>query len=146
VAHKWPRGDFHAENRSSNHIERQKGFQPQIRQARTALSDLLPSWGELLISEITDLHVAGVIKAKARKGKVAARNLFVLVKRLFRWVKDQPEYGLQHSPCLYLSVAGLLGDMPRTKARVLTDDELFALWRAVSRMPYPHRPAYKLLA
>ena len=107
--------------------------------------DLLPSWGELPISEITDLHVAGVIKAKARKGKVAARNLFGLVKRLFRWVKDQPEYGLQHNPCIYLSTKGLLGDMPRARARILFDDELLAFWRAASRMPFPMGPAYKML-
>jgi integrase len=107
--------------------------------------DLLPAWGEMPIAEITDLHVAGLIKEKGRKGKIAARNLFALVKRFFRWVIAQPEYGLKHSPCVYLTTRGLLGDMPRSRARVLSDDELFALWRAAGRLPYPYGPAYKLL-
>src|SRR5439155_24572347 len=29
--------------------------------------------------------------------------------------------------------------------RVLSNDELFALWRAASRMPYPVGPAYQML-
>jgi integrase len=35
--------------------------------------------------------------------------------------------------------------MPRSAARVLSDDELFALWRAANRMPYPIGPAYQML-
>ena len=117
--------------------------------------DLLPAWGELPITEITDLHIAGLIKEKGRKknvskfagsgGKIAARNLLGLVKRLFRWITEQPEYGLKLSPAANLTTRGLLGDMPRSRARTLSDDELFALWRAADRMPYPHGPAYKLL-
>jgi integrase len=117
--------------------------------------DLLPIWGEMPITEITDLHIAALIKERGRKrnvpkfkgsgGKIAARNLLSLIKRFFRWAAAQPEYGLSRSPCLYLRASDLLGDMPRPRARVLTDDELFALWRAASRMAYPHGPAYQLL-
>jgi integrase len=107
--------------------------------------DLLPIWGEMPITEITDVHVSAFVKAKGRKAKVSARNLFGLIKRFFNWVKADPQYGLQHSPCIYLTVRGLLGDMPRPKTRVLTDDEIFALWRAAGRMSYPAGPAYKLL-
>jgi integrase len=35
--------------------------------------------------------------------------------------------------------------MPRSKGRLLSNDELFALWRAAGRMRYPAGPAYRLL-
>ncbi|HEY5129285.1 MAG TPA: integrase arm-type DNA-binding domain-containing protein [Bradyrhizobium sp.] len=114
--------------------------------------DLLPKWERLAITEITDRHISALIKTKARSGKgkapsrkVGARNLLALIKRFFRWVVAQPEYGLTISPCVNISATGILGDMPRSTARVLSDDELFALWRAASRMPYPVGPAYQML-
>ncbi len=107
--------------------------------------DLLPKWERLAITEITDGHVSSLIKAKGRDGKAAARNLLALIKRFFRWVVAQPEYGLSISPCANISATSILGDMPRSAARVLSDDELFALWRAANRMPYPIGPAYQML-
>lgn len=117
--------------------------------------DLLPAWEELPINEISDLQISALIKAKGRKknvarskgsgGKVGARNLLALIKRFFRWVVAQPEYGLKVSPAANLIASAILGDMPRSSARTLTDDELFALWRAASRMPYPVGPLYRLL-
>jgi integrase len=110
--------------------------------------DLLPKWESLPITEITDLHISGLIKSKGRAGrgkKAGARNLLALVKRLFRWVTAQPEYGLKVSPAANLRASDILGDMPRSAGRVLADDELFALWRAAGRMPYPAGPAYRLL-
>jgi integrase len=52
---------------------------------------------------------------------------------------------LKVSPAANLRASDILGDMPRSAARLLTDDELFALWRAASRMPYPAGPVYRLL-
>ncbi|WP_027523243.1 site-specific integrase [Bradyrhizobium sp. Ec3.3] len=117
--------------------------------------DLLPAWKDYAITEISDLQISALIKSKGRKrkvarskgsgGKVGARNLLALIKRLFRWVVAQPEYGLKVSPCANLTATSILGDMPRSSARTLTDDELFALWRAASRMPYPAGAVYRLL-
>jgi integrase len=107
--------------------------------------DLLPEWGKLAIADIIDLDVSTLIKVKGRDGKVGARNLLALIKRFFRWAIAQPEYGIQVSPCANLRATDILGEMPRSAARVLSDDELFALWRAASRMPYPVGPAYQML-
>jgi integrase len=107
--------------------------------------DLLPKWSTLGITEVTDKHVAALIKAKGRDGKVGARNLLALIKRLFRWAAAQPEYGLALSPCANIRATDILGEMPRAKGRLLSNDELFALWRAAKRMPYPAGPAYRML-
>lgn len=107
--------------------------------------DLLPKWASKAITEISDRDVSALIKTKGRDGKVGARNLLALIKRFFRWACAQPEYGLTTSPCANMRATDLLGDMPRAAARILSDDELFALWRAASRLPYPAGPAYQLL-
>ena len=107
--------------------------------------DLLPKWGKLAITDIVDLDVSALIKVKGRDGKVGARNLLALIKRLFRWSIAQPEYGVSISPCANLRATDILGEMPRSKGRVLSNDELFALWRAARRMPYPAGPAYQML-
>ncbi len=108
--------------------------------------DLLPKWSNKAITEVSDRDVSALIKAKGRDGKVGARNLLALIKRFFRWVCAQPEYGLTTSPCANMRATDLLGEMPRSAARILSDDELFALWRAAGRLPYPAGPAYQLLA
>jgi integrase len=107
--------------------------------------DLLPRWENLPISEITDIHISAVIKAKKPDGKVGARNLLALIKRFFRWVIAQRIYGISVSPAATLQASAILGEMPRSAGRVLSDDEMFAVWRAASRMPYPVGPAYQML-
>lgn len=107
--------------------------------------DLMPEWGKLAITDIVDLDVSALIKVKGRDGKVGARNLLALIKRFFRWAIAQPEYGISVSPCANLRATDILGEMPRAKGRTLSNDELFALWRAGKRMPYPVGPAYRLL-
>jgi integrase len=107
--------------------------------------DLMPKWQAMPIKEVTDQHVSSLIKAKGRDGKVGARNLLALIKRFFRWATAQPEYGISVSPCANLRATDILGEMKRPKGRLLSNDELFALWRAAKRMPYPVGPAYRLL-
>lgn len=107
--------------------------------------DLLPKWRDLAITEITDHHVSSLIKGKGRDGKVGARNLLALIKRFFRWAVAQPEYGIASSPCANIRATDILGEMKRSKARVLSADELFALLRAAGRMRYPVGPVYKML-
>lgn len=122
---------------------------PEERKGRDAereiRRDLIPKWGPLPIAEITDRHVAALIKAKGRDGKIGARNLLALIKRFFRWASAQPEYGLSISPCANIRASDILGELPRPAARILSDDELFALWRATARLPYPVGPAYRML-
>jgi len=106
--------------------------------------EFIAPWGKRPIGEITDLDVLAVIKTKARTAPVQAHNLLATVKRLFSWAIDQRCYGLKISPAADLKASKIIGEKARGE-RVLDDDELFALWRAASRMPYPHGPVYRLL-
>jgi Arm DNA-binding domain len=107
--------------------------------------DLLPRWENLPISDITDLHVLSVIKAKKPDGKVGARNLLALIKRFFRWAVAQRIYGISVSPAATLQASAILGEMKGSRERILSNDEIFAYWRASQRMPYPYGPAYQSL-
>jgi integrase len=67
------------------------------------------------------------------------------MRSVFSWAIGRDCYGLESSPCDHISAQRVLGPR-RQRTRILAPDELFAFWRAVTRMPYPVGPAYQLLA
>jgi hypothetical protein len=101
-------------------------------------------WGPRPIADITDLDVLTIIRAKKRTAPAQARNLLCHVRRLFSWAIDQRCYGLTTSPCDRLKPTKIIGRKPQGR-RILSDDELFALWRAAGREPYPFSSVYRLL-
>ncbi len=107
--------------------------------------DLMTKWREKPIVSISDIDVITVIKAKMQDGKVGARNLLALIKRFFSWAIAQRVYGVTSSPCVALQASAILGEMKGSRDRILSDDEIFAFWRATKRMPYPYGPAYQTL-
>ena len=107
--------------------------------------DLLPKWKDKPISSIADLDVISLIKTKMHDGKVGARNLLALIKRFFRWAVAQRIYGVTSSPCVALQASAIIGEMNGSRDRVLSNDEIFAFWRATKRMPYPYGQAYQTL-
>jgi integrase len=125
-------------------IEKLPGERKGAEVERDIRREFLPVWGGRPISELTDLDVLGVINAKKRTAPAQARNLLGTAKRLFGWAIDQRVYGLKTSPAEGLKPGRIIGDKVSGE-RILTDVELFALWRAASRMPYPYGPAYRLL-
>jgi integrase len=111
---------------------------------RTFRRELLPLWSRRPITEITDLDVVTIIKAKKRTAPAEARNLLSLAKRFFSWAVDQRVYGLKAAPTDSLKPGKLIGKKGRGD-RILSDLELFALWRAATRIGYPYGPVYQLL-
>jgi Arm domain-containing DNA-binding protein/integrase-like protein len=112
--------------------------------ARDIRNEFLTLWETRPITDITDLDVLAAVKSKKKSAPAQARNLLGHLKRLFTWAIDQRVYGLKTSPCDGLKPAKIIGKK-RPRNRVLGEDELFALWRAVKRMPYPVGPVYRLL-
>jgi integrase len=106
--------------------------------------EFLPVWGLRPISEITDLDILAIIRAKKRAAPAEARNVLGLAKRFFTWAVEQRSYGLKTSPADGLKPGRIIGDK-KTGDRILSELELFALWRAAERTPYPIGPVYKML-
>ncbi|MCC8949207.1 tyrosine-type recombinase/integrase [Bradyrhizobium sp. Arg62] len=102
-------------------------------------------WEKRPITSITTADVASIIKAKAAKGHPAqARNLLGYVKRLFDWAVDQHAYGIEKSPAEPLRAVRLVGKK-NIRRRVLTDDELRAVWAAAEQTEYPYGPIFRML-
>ena len=106
--------------------------------------NFLPVWGGKPITEITDLDVLAFIRAKKTKAPVHARNLLGVLKRLFGWAIDQRSYGLTVNPCANLRPTKIIGERVHGD-RVLSDDELFALWRSAGRLEHPFCEVYRVL-
>jgi len=123
------------------HVKRNKE-RKAVEVERELRAEFIKPWGTRPIDSIKARDVADVIAATVKRGKRArAHNLFGHTRRLFRWAV--PLY-VEHSPCALLSPKNLIGERVR-RERTLTDDELFALWRATARMGYPFGPLYRLL-
>ena len=106
--------------------------------------EFLPKWGKRPIIDIGRRDILDVVKAKRQTAPAQARNLLGTAKRLFAWAVDQDCYGLTASPADTLKPSKVIGDKVSGQ-RTLSDKELFALWRAATRTPYPYGPAYRLL-
>jgi integrase len=115
---------------------------------RTIRRVLVPLWGDRPITEITRGDIHDLIDAKKRTAPVAARNLLALVKRMLSWAIDTYRYGIETSPAAAIRPRTIVGAKSKrivARRRVLSDVELFALQRAVQRVPYPYGPIYRLL-
>jgi hypothetical protein len=120
------------------------GERKGVEVERDIRGNFVPVWGKLPITDITDEDIVRVVKGKAKTAPAQARNLLGHAKRLFSWAVDQRCYGLKLSPAERLKPSKLVGDKI-SRQRILTDAELFALWRATERLPYPYGPTYRLL-
>jgi integrase len=118
------------------HIKRQK----QRRAAdveRAVRREFVGRWGDRPISEIDRFDVQAVIDATVKRGKESmAHLLLAYVRRLFNFAIAR-EYGIDRSPCDRMKPKDVIGEK-EVRDRVLTDDELRALWRAAARNGYPY--------
>jgi integrase len=133
--------------------------------ARELRRVIVPLWGARPAASITRAEVQSMVEAVRDKGAVAmlaahgiklkrghgqptptyARTLLSYLKTVFAWAIERGSYGLEASPCDHIRTERILGPQ-RQRTRSLSPDELFAFWRAVTRMPYPIGPAYQLIA
>ena len=121
----------------------------QERSGKLAERDLrntfIAAWAERPVIEISKFDVLEIINAKKRSGAPQqARALLVLIRRFFNWCVDQHVYGLDRSPCDRIKPNSIIGPVPKRNRR-LSDDEIFAFWRATGRMGYPTGSIYRLL-
>jgi integrase len=104
---------------------------------------LIPIFKNTPITEITDLDILGkVVNRRAVKTPEMARSLFNDLNTFFGWVIDQRIYGLKVNPCATIKISKIVGKRP-LRTRILSEDELRALWIAASRLPYPVGPLYR---
>jgi integrase len=107
--------------------------------------EFIPAWGGRPITEITPLDVRAIVKgAKDRGAPYQAHALLATARRLFNWAIEQHAYGLETSPCDRLKPKSIIGER-KARSRILSPDELRAVWKATETMGYPYGPLLRLL-
>jgi integrase len=118
--------------------------------------ELIPVWGERPVGEITRRDVIALGEAildrggerskpgSRRKagGPYAARHALAAARGLFTWAISRDL--IERSPFDRLKTAAIHG-APEARDRVLSDDELRAVWRAAEATFYPYGPLVRLL-
>jgi integrase len=119
---------------------RRQGFETE----RIIRKELLPAWGSRPIADIAPADIVILLKPIKARGRFMARATLAAIRQLFGWAVDSHGYGLAASPADRLRPKALIGDLP-PRQRMLSDQELIALWRSACRMRYPWGPMLKLL-
>ncbi|KAA1054690.1 tyrosine-type recombinase/integrase [Azospirillum argentinense] len=112
VVAEWLKRD-QADNRSAADVE------------RLVNRELLPRWGERLVTDITKRDVVELLDAKMDAGHpVMANRILAHTRRLFNWCLERSI--IATSPCANLSRPAT----ERSRDRILTDTELAKVWTA----------------
>lgn len=123
--------------------QQQQRKAPQV--ARRIRNEFVTRWERRPIASITSADVLVVIDAtKARGKRTQAHHLLADVRTLFNWALARDCYGLTGSPCDRLKPKKLIGKRSM-RARVLTDDEIRAFWKACEALGFPYGHLFKLL-
>jgi integrase len=107
---------------------------------RLIAKDALPAWGHRQIADIGRRDVLDLIDGIADRGApITARRVHAHVHRLFRWAVGRGI--IESNPA---------GDLPKPgsetrRDRVLSDEELAAVWRGCDQLGWPFGTALRLL-
>jgi Arm DNA-binding domain/Phage integrase family len=101
---------------------------------------VVPEWGRRPIREITRRDVLRLLDGMVDRGApVMAKQTHATVRKLFYWAVDRDI--IDTSPCVRVPVPAHAND----RDRVLTDNELRAVWLACEPLNWPFGPLVRLL-
>src|SRR5262249_38304770 len=110
------------------------------KQALHVLNDLVPSsWKGRTVHEIERRHIRELVQEIAEDRPVMANRALAHLSKFFNWLCEQDI--LKASPCAGVKQPA----KEQARDRVLSDDEIRALWNACEEIGYPAGPAIKLL-
>jgi integrase len=101
--------------------------------------NMLPRWRARLMRDITRRNVLDLLDRLAEDGPITANRTLSAVRKLFNWAVSRDI--IAASPC-----AGVKPPTPeRSRDRVLSDDELCAVWQAADKLSGPFGALVKFL-
>lgn len=88
--------------------------------------DIIPNWGKRLAADITRQDVMMLLDeiVVKRNAPIMANRVRALLSKMFNWAISR--YMLEHNPCTHVTRPG----KERQRDRVLSEDEIFRIWRA----------------
>jgi integrase len=119
--------------------------------------ELVPAFGDRQLADVTKADVIGYLERVVDRGgddagpghrrpgggPHAARKRLALLRGFLGWCVERDL--VPAAPTDRIKSARLLGSA-EPRDRVLSDDELRAVWRAAEDTPYPHGPIVRMLA
>jgi integrase len=134
-----PATDF--ETVSREWLKRDQSGKRSLREVKRIVErELIPVWGERQITEIGRRDILDLIDGIADRGsETMARRVQAYVHRLFKWAVARGI--IEANPAADLPKPG----SETKRDRVLTDDELVAVWRGADDLGWPFGPAIQLL-
>ncbi len=134
-------------NVAADYLKRNVAGQRQARTVeRMVRGKLVPAWGDKPIAEITRRDVVTLVERIDDRGApVMAAAVFGVARALFGWAVNRGSYGIDASPTDRVKVVDLVSRRKQPRQRLLSDDELRALWKATGRLGYPWAPLFRLL-
>ena len=107
------------------------------KEARRVIeNEFIRRWGPRPVTDIQPEEVAVAIRAIAKRSAAMAHVSFSYLRRMYSWALGMHEFGLDRSPLERLKPLDLIGKRV-VRERVLTDEELKAVWDAAVQMGYP---------
>jgi hypothetical protein len=123
---------------------KREGIVKKAEAERIINKEFVKRWGARPITDILPEEVAAVIRAIVNRGSpYQAHNALGYIRRLFNWAISTHEFGIASSPVERLKPKDLIGRR-EVRDRVLSNDELRAVWEAAGRMGYPYGPVFRL--
>ena len=104
--------------------------------------ELLPTWRDRRIDEITSREIKDHIKAIKERSPSVARNTLTVAKAFFAWACDE-EY-IEGSPAAMIRPEKLIGKR-EPRQRILSDAEVVKFWEATAELGYPFGDLFRLL-
>jgi integrase len=92
--------------------------------------ELVARWGTTPITDVGRADIIAMVEEIAERSPSAAHQALIYARLLFDWSIERGTYGVTASPCHPIKVSRLLPDLPESRQRVLTDDEIRLVWRA----------------
>jgi integrase len=119
----------------------------QVGITKSHIALMRKAWGGRQIHDITPADIKVLIKSK-KAHRAAAANLWTDVRRLFKWAYHQ-EFGLESNAAASLKFEHLIpkpkNDGTEPDKRVLSIEEVRAIWRATAVLDQPFQAAYRML-
>ena len=104
--------------------------------------ELLPSWHDRRIDQITSREIKDHIKAIKARSPSVAHNTLTVAKSFFAWACDE-EY-IDTSPAAMIRPEKLIGKRA-PRQRILSDAEIVKFWEATAELGYPFGNLFRLL-
>jgi integrase len=120
-------------------IELLKETRSGLETARLIRHGPVKAWKGRYIGEVRRADVADLIDQTRKRSPAVARLTYAALRGLFGWCIERDL--IVASPCDRLKAP----PRPGARDRVLTDDELVAIWKAAAGLGYPFGPVVHLL-